>query len=189
MNLKEYQSKARSTAIYLDIENSQMIYPALGLIGECGEVAGKVKKLIRDSGWNMNQERKDAIIKELGDCCWYLANICCDTNLDLDMMYKMRGCMMQSIKPLPLPRLIFHMNAHAMAVAIELEHWYYDHNCDLNRYGCHTQLTIGISHVIACIEEIAKRCNSTLEEVCVINIEKLTSRQKRGKIRGSGDDR
>ena len=76
MNLCEYQTIARSTAIYLRIEDSRMLYPALGIVGECGEVAEKIKKLIRDDAGSMTPERSKAINKELGDCCWYLANIC-----------------------------------------------------------------------------------------------------------------
>lgn len=191
MNLEEYQTKARSTAIYLDIENSQMIYPALGLVGECGEVAEKVKKLIRDFGWDITQERKDAIVKELGDCCWYLANICCDTDLDLNVMYEMRGSfVVNQICILELPQLVLRMNRNASTIAESLEHWHYKHKCHQSQHYLYDKpLSINISHILACIEEIAKRCDSTLEEVCVTNIEKLARRKKEGTLKGDGDSR
>jgi len=46
MNFNEYQEMAKTTAIYGD--QHKILYPALGLAGEAGEVANKVKKLIRD---------------------------------------------------------------------------------------------------------------------------------------------
>lgn len=190
MDLREYQEKAHSTAIYLTIDNTKMLYPALGIVGECGEVAEKIKKLIRDSNWNMTPERKTAIAQELGDCCWYLANICCDTNLDLNMMYKMRGAsMIHQIRKLMLPRLILHMNRHAIALATDLEDWHYRYGCKLNEKDRYIEIPQHLSHIITCIEEIAHRCDFTLENICTMNVVKLAERKKKGIIKGSGDNR
>ena len=46
MTLNEYQQHALETAIYP--AESRIVYPTLGLTGEAGEVADKVKKVIRD---------------------------------------------------------------------------------------------------------------------------------------------
>lgn len=52
------------------------IYPALGLVGEAGEVAEKVKKLWRNElktrGADYSPEQRTEIIKELGDVLWYI---------------------------------------------------------------------------------------------------------------------
>ena len=50
-------------------------YPTIGLAGETGEVTEKIKKTIRDDGGIMQPERKDLLLKELGDCMWYIAMI------------------------------------------------------------------------------------------------------------------
>ena len=46
MNFTEYQELAKKTAIYPS--RFFRVYPALGLCGEAGEVAEKIKKSIRD---------------------------------------------------------------------------------------------------------------------------------------------
>jgi len=190
MDLYEYQERARSTAIYLEVESSRLIYPALGIVGECGEVSEKVKKLIRDGNWDMTDKRRAAIGKELGDCCWYLANICCDTDLDLSMMYEMRGAsILHQIRLLAFPQLVLHMNQHAVAVADALQRWYYQFGGRPHERGQFTELPNHLSHIISCVEEIARRCDFTLEEIYVANIENLTGRKQRGTLHGDGDDR
>jgi NTP pyrophosphatase (non-canonical NTP hydrolase) len=82
MNFNDYQKTAVSTAIYPN--KYSIIYPALGLGGESGEVLEKVKKMIRDSDGMFTDESKLAIKKELGDVLWYVANLANDLNLELD---------------------------------------------------------------------------------------------------------
>ena len=77
MRFNEYQEEASKTAIYP--EQYKIVYPALGLAGEAGEVAEKVKKHIRDGVLNV-----DDLKKELGDVLWYLAAIASDLGLNLD---------------------------------------------------------------------------------------------------------
>ena len=76
MTLSEYQIKAAQTAIYPD--NWSIVYPALGLAGEAGEVANKVKKLVRDGKLD-----KEAVAAELGDVLWYLSALARDLDADL----------------------------------------------------------------------------------------------------------
>jgi NTP pyrophosphatase (non-canonical NTP hydrolase) len=72
LTLNEYQEKTKSTAIYPNVGNN-IYYPTLGLCGESGEVAEKVKKLMRDHGGILTDEYKAKIAKELGDALWYIA--------------------------------------------------------------------------------------------------------------------
>ena len=65
MTLNEYQQHALETAIYP--ENRRIIYPTLGLTGEAGEVADKVKKVIRDAHEEFSDEKRLEIVKEIGD--------------------------------------------------------------------------------------------------------------------------
>jgi len=101
MTFEEYSKRAHATAIYPE----GLAYPALGLAGEAGEVAEKVKKKLRDGKFD-----EKLFHKELGDVLWYLNELCLATG-------------------------------------------------------------------------------TTLSEIAEINVDKLESRQARGKLQGSGDER
>ena len=72
MDFRDYQKLSRKTAIYPQ-KGKNFIYPTLGLVGEAGEVAEKIKKVLRDNQGIIDQPRKEEIAKELGDVLWYLA--------------------------------------------------------------------------------------------------------------------
>jgi NTP pyrophosphatase (non-canonical NTP hydrolase) len=82
MELSEYQRLSRSTAQYP--RNEALTYPALGLAGEAGEFADHAKKVIRDDGGQVTDERRAAMSKELGDVLWYVAQLATELGLDLD---------------------------------------------------------------------------------------------------------
>ena len=83
MNFDEYQNLASSTAIYP--KKYETIYPALGLCGEAGEVAEKVKKSIRDGLDFYEKKRfKEALTKELGDVLWYISALANDLEISLN---------------------------------------------------------------------------------------------------------
>ena len=72
MNL--YQFAASKTATY-PVIGSPIVYPALGLAGEAGEVVEKVKKIMRDDDGVVTQTAKAALKKELGDVLWYVSEL------------------------------------------------------------------------------------------------------------------
>ncbi|MCK9445403.1 nucleoside triphosphate pyrophosphohydrolase family protein [bacterium] len=83
MTFQEYQDEARKTAIYPNKDNN-FIYPTLGLAGEAGEVAEKIKKVIRDGNGIVSEEKKVEITKELGDVLWYVANLAKELGISLE---------------------------------------------------------------------------------------------------------
>jgi NTP pyrophosphatase (non-canonical NTP hydrolase) len=83
MNLAEYQHRARATARY-PVIGHPVIYPALGLTNEAGEVAGKIKKIFRDKDGVIDQGDVLALRSELGDVLWYLAQVATELGLSLD---------------------------------------------------------------------------------------------------------
>jgi NTP pyrophosphatase (non-canonical NTP hydrolase) len=82
VELSEYQRRSSRTAQYP--RDAWLVYPALGLAGEAGEVAEHVKKVIRDDGASVTPERKAALARELGDVLWYVSQLATELDLELD---------------------------------------------------------------------------------------------------------
>ena len=83
MDFNDYQTKSRKTAGY-PIIGHPVIYPTLGLVNEAGEVAGKIKKVFRDKGGDINEETREALKAELGDVLWYIAQVATELGFSLD---------------------------------------------------------------------------------------------------------
>tara|TARA_B100000287_G_C20574942_1_gene758042 strand:- start:428 stop:757 length:330 start_codon:yes stop_codon:yes gene_type:complete len=83
MDFDTYQQKARKTAMYPSL-GSNIIYPTLGLVGEAGEVAEKIKKILRDKDGIYDDFSKQEIKKELGDVLWYLSNLSFELGFTLE---------------------------------------------------------------------------------------------------------
>ncbi|MBR2796116.1 nucleoside triphosphate pyrophosphohydrolase family protein [Candidatus Saccharibacteria bacterium] len=78
MGFDEYQEKAAKCDLYkitADLSEVGFVEKVLGLTGEAGETADKIKKILRDKNGAVSDEDKDAITKELGDVLWYMASI------------------------------------------------------------------------------------------------------------------
>jgi NTP pyrophosphatase (non-canonical NTP hydrolase) len=87
IDMNNYQTEALKTAVYP--EGQGKVYTVLGLANEAGEVAGVVKKIIRqDTVSTLSEEHNDKmnqekIKAELGDVLWYLAAVAKEYNLKL----------------------------------------------------------------------------------------------------------
>ena len=88
MDLNTYQTAALQTAIYPGRGNN-FVYPALGMVGESGEVADKLKKVIRDNDGVLTDPVREAVAKELGDTMWYLAVLAWEMDYDLNEIAQM----------------------------------------------------------------------------------------------------
>lgn len=84
MNFNEYQKKAKVTALYPRHGTGEFVYPTLGLVGEAGEVADKIKKIIRDDGGKISDDKKQEIKKELGDVLWYVSQLASELGISLE---------------------------------------------------------------------------------------------------------
>lgn len=78
-----YQGWTKSTAVYPDADEGRVlavVYTALGLAGEAGEIANKAKKLLRDGdSFKLRNDIRD----ELGDVLWYLARLTDELGVEL----------------------------------------------------------------------------------------------------------
>lgn len=87
LTFRIYSAVASTTANYPE-QGETCLYPLLGLVGETGEVAEKIKKLWRneDKGYTFLFTELDLInLKaELGDVLWYLSQLCSELGTNLD---------------------------------------------------------------------------------------------------------
>ena len=86
MELNEYQSKALETAKYP--QELKVVYPALGIAGEAGECADKIKKSLRGD-YELDDEHRHAIALEIGDVLWYCATLAHDIGYTLEEVAQM----------------------------------------------------------------------------------------------------
>lgn len=88
MDFNEYQLASAKTMIYPHaLENHDMrglMYTALGLTGEAGELANKIKKLYRDGFTHEDWAAiREDLTKEIGDVLWYLSAMASELDADL----------------------------------------------------------------------------------------------------------
>lgn len=85
MDIQDYSERAALTAVYPGkgtASDSALAYVSLGLTGEAGEVANKVKKILRGDGFSW--DNRDALVSELGDVLWYVAALARELQVPLD---------------------------------------------------------------------------------------------------------
>lgn len=83
MDFNEYQNGTKQTRMESTYAH-QLIYPALGLAGEAGELAGKVSKILRDQNGVLEVNDIALLKKEVGDCLWFLSELCADLGIALE---------------------------------------------------------------------------------------------------------
>jgi NTP pyrophosphatase (non-canonical NTP hydrolase) len=98
MTFDEYQKRALTTVISNEDEFKDTLHWVLGINGEAGEIAEKVKKIIRDKQGNVSKQDKEELAKEIGDVLWYLAVFAQDLGYKLDDLAKANLEKLQSRK-------------------------------------------------------------------------------------------
>lgn len=85
MTFTDYQGKAGVTAKYPEVGTGSpmaLAYVGLGLAGEAGEVADKIKKVLRDNNGEFTPEVLAAIAVEVGDVLWYAQAFATEAGMD-----------------------------------------------------------------------------------------------------------
>lgn len=93
MKFKEFFDTVKETAQYA--EHNRVVYPALGLAGETGEVVDEIKKLVRyqEEGQYLTlniggKDRTESLKLELGDVMWYWVNLVQDLGFDPEEIFQ-----------------------------------------------------------------------------------------------------
>lgn len=194
MKVNEYQTKARITANY----SPAIIYPALGLGGESGEFAEKINDIV--GCIEIPLDIKNDIIKELGDCLWYLSNLAFDINFTLEEIACLNlecntdGLTFSSYQAMASMNSKYYAKSslkYMGFVGRVLEDVKKMLRDDGEKLTEKRRLNIAqnLSMCMLCISNLAEMLDFNFEDVALFNLEKVSSRMKRGVISGEGDNR
>lgn len=173
MTFGEYQKQAIKCAQYPN-KGKNITYPLLGLIGETGEVAEKIKKMIRDDNGILTDDRRAAISKELGDVLWYTQAV----------SFEKRIC----------PAICLKQNPHSISGfennLFDLQEYVYFLAKECRAVACSGDSVYhSIVCIIECVNRLALSIDMSLNTIAQENLDKLFSRLERGTIKGDGDNR
>lgn len=157
MEMNDYQEKAATTAIYP--KEARLVYPLLGLLGEAGEMAEKVKDALFPGGVSPDSE--------ILDIYWLLDNLA------------MAGHQAEQKK-----KLIRDSGKYPQACLEEMRR-----RVDSIPQGEISKLEKEVGDALWYVSNIARDLKVSLEDVAGGNLEKLQSRKERGVLQGSGDNR
>lgn len=177
MNFNEFQEQSRQTALYPKLGIS-IEYPLMGLMGEFGELSEKFKKVLRDNEGKLTEDRKEGIIGELGDLCWYLFQIYSELKISFNDNYENNDLLPSLTEN--VPKLLVAMHTCVSDIAIF---------CVGNNHCLLSRVTEPSNHLVYFIKHIAKMCDTDIETIMQKNINKLQDRLKRNMIKGDGDTR
>lgn len=166
MNLRDYQVEIEAFAHYP--ANQAIDYCFLGLIGEAGELANQVKKIIRDDAGVVTPMRTDKLVSEAGDVLWYTTRLA--THDDWDLSDYQPAATLAGITTLGLTLIGATLELNRVVNALA------DRQADLQE-------------VFEALSDFAYIIGSDIEELADCNLKKLTGRLERGTLGGSGDDR
>lgn len=193
LRIDEYVNVARSTAVYP--EAGRFYYPVLGVAGEFGET---LDELFQGHGLKVEVPRR-RIVSEIGDVLWYVVNTAADAGFDLHDITDIitGGLRCETFVDLCFQRKVqrdkrspFLKASIAIGQLAEIAK-------KGIRDGYGTKLSVAkravvasaLATVLCCLCEICEKYGICLGEAAKENNKKLTSRKKRDKIQGDGDDR
>lgn len=172
MTFREYQEEAIKTKIYRD--EIAIPYIVLGASSEIGELLTAIE---------FAKNNPDNIVKEAGDCFWYIAMACHEFGISTNNLKF-------SPHPLGLVDLIREVNSSLSRLSGYTKKYLrddYPDTIDKNRLK---NILSEIQFLYCAIQSIVCAFSSiSIEEVWKMNIDKLKSRKERGVLSGSGDNR
>ena len=179
MNFSTYQQLSARTAIYP--REHAVVYPALGLVGECGEIANKFKKVLRDDAGAIQPEKRTQLIDEIGDVLWYAAGLARDLGIRVHDQWAV-------LLPKYLPTLskcVLRITSLAGEIASAVE-FQLDQTCADEPIA---RIEHRIANIVQFCNCILFHLGSNAAEAMQLNLDKLFSRQERGTLKGAGDNR
>lgn len=187
--LATYQRVSRATAIYPGHDEQPspagITYNSLALIGEAGEIAGKVSKIRRDR-LNIDDIRP-GLLAECGDVLWHLAQLATDWGFSLgDVAGEVdAGPATFSLRQLAdLEHAAICLAGDSWEVAVEA-----DGLDDMETVRARASVLCDFPAVVQSLMLVIHALDGNLVAVAQANIDKLNSRKQRGVLGGNGDNR
>ncbi len=176
MKLNDYQNEAVALAIYPGV----LSYPALGLCGEMGELFEAIRSV----------HNRENVIKEIGDCLWYIANVANDADLTLSKVCDndVGFTCLDRHAYWTIEEAKTKLGVSVGAVAEAVKKTIRDNHGALKRKK-RKLIKHALYDTMSVLRCFAEEFDTTLEECAKANLEKLKSRRDRGKIQGDGDNR
>jgi NTP pyrophosphatase (non-canonical NTP hydrolase) len=174
----EYQVGAIATAIYP--HTHKLVYPALGLCGEVGEL---ICALIREH----QDYTKSDIKKETGDVLWYVANVANDMDALLCEIMA-REDFQEYMGPWDVDEVGNELAINAGMVAESVKKAIRDNEGRLTKERRETIMR-DLRWVVTWLERSCSNYDFTLEDCALLNLDKLRSRAERDVLKGEGDNR
>lgn len=179
MQASEYQRAARTTALYPT--SAAVYYPAMGLVGEVGELCNKAKKIVR--GDVTFEQRLEDFKKELGDVVWYIAGVASDLGITLEEV--VNNALEDDSETGDLNSTLLRLASRAGDIAGAAD--------EIKTHGLTEYRRVFIQSrlepVVRCVARLCVIFGVDLTDVCKANIQKLFARKEAGTIRGDGDNR
>ena len=177
MNFNIYQKKARGTALYP--EDHALSYVTLGLFNEIMELYEKCEE-----GLEPHKE----IIGEIGDVCWYISNLTSELSLQLfdvieDMTFPVKEFMGKNFN-----QLVIDLMKHSGVIAGIVKKVLRDKDGYVDKQA-EDRISSRLRIMIALIDILCTRLETTIYNVFDSNIEKLYDRKERNMLKREGDNR
>jgi NTP pyrophosphatase (non-canonical NTP hydrolase) len=182
VNWNEYQQQALTTAFYP--LTRELEYTVLGLgseVGELGEAYAAGKQ-----GWGYTQDQVANLLKEAGDCYWYLAAVADALNVPLQTIRDnyASGVTIGTSRGLTVLQIVARAS-HMQGVVKKAIR---DNDGFLSEAGAE-QIKSCIGASLILLGALVVFYGSTPEAVTAKNLNKLADRKQRGVLQGSGDNR
>lgn len=179
-----YQAEALRFAFYPRVDDGAPVYPALAMLGEIGELAEAIEA---ERGQRSEYILSERMLYELGDILWYVAAWAKDIGWNLSVVVGANEWtdVPASMNRLSMERWALRLVARAGRLSEQCakKPW---------RDGTAVDRPLAARLLLECVQAvdaITDCCGTDIGRVAQMNINKLVSRRKRGKLTGSGDNR
>ena len=178
MDIEHYQKFVNKTAFFpKSSQGRNLSYLVMGIVEEVGEIFEFIVKKE-----TLNEYILEQIIKESGDLLWYITAICNEINFSLERL--MQYAKVKKNKHISNSSLLIYLGNLSGAVKKMIR----DDNEKITDKK--SDLIINnLCYILIFVLQLCDENNVKFKVVLEINAKKIKDRQKRGTLKGSGNDR